>query len=168
MTDARRQIRNGERLDECHPAFRAALRRVLRLVEADGYRPRIQDAYRDPAVQLAAFEAGRSQLRYGLHNVTSAAGRPEALAADVLDDDAPLAPARRYLLRLAIAADQCGLETGIGWGLPTALRRHLDLAIAHREVEATVKLGWDPCHVQIRGVRLRDVIAGYRPTEVRV
>jgi len=166
MLEWQRQVRNGDRLRQCHPAFRAALKRVLHTLEQDGYRPRIQDAYRSPALQATAYAAGRSHVRWSFHNATTADGKPEALAADVLDDDAPLAPGRRYLLALAIAADRYGLETGITWGFEAwpLLRRAIDEAIAARHADAVVKVGWDPCHVQVRGLTLADAQAGHRPT----
>ena len=164
MLEWKRQVRNGERLRECHPVLRAALKRVLHELERDGYRPRIQDAYRSPALQAEAYRTGHSLVRWGFHNATSAEGRPEALAADVLDDEAPLAPSRRYLLALAIAADGHGLQTGITWGLPEMLRRQTEAAIAARTPDAVVRSGGDPCHVEVKGLTLADAQAGLRPS----
>lgn len=164
MLEVARQRRNGDRLHECHPVFRAQLKRVLHDLEADGYRPRIQDAYRSPERQAEAYAAGRTHVRWGFHNATSADGHPEALAADVLDDDAPLAPGRRYLLALAMAADRYGLQTGITWGLAPRLRVAVETAVAQRQVDAEVKIGWDPCHVEVRGVTVQQAKHGDRPT----
>ena len=163
MLDSARQRRNGERLAECHPAFRAALRRVLHDLEADHYRPRIQCAYRSPALQAEAYAAGRSHVQWSYHNATTADGHPDALAADVLDDDAPLAPSRRYLLSLAMVCDRYGLSTGISWGLLPHLRRATLAAVATRMPDADVKIGWDPCHVEVRGLTLAQARAGQRP-----
>jgi hypothetical protein len=151
------------RLQECHPVFRTQLRRVLHDLEQEGDRPRIQDAYRSPQAQQRAAASGHSLLRWGFHNATAPDGTPEALAADVLDDDAPLAPSRRYLLALASAADRYGLETGITWGLGTPLRRAVLAAIAARDYDAPIKLGWDPCHVQVRGISVAQARRGARP-----
>lgn len=165
MLEMARQQRNGTRLHECHPVFRAQLKRVLHDLEADAYRPRIQDAYRSLDAQRAAATSGASLLRWGYHNATTPDGQPDALAADVLDDDAPLAPSRRYLLRLAIAADRYGLSTGIDWGLPRALRRPIWDAIARRDADAVIAhLGWDACHVEVRGVTVAQARRGDRPT----
>lgn len=166
MIEWQRQLRNGDRLRQCHPVFRIALKRVLHTLEQDGYRPRIQDAYRSPELQMAAYASGHSSVRWSFHNATSVTGQPEALAADVLDDDAPLAPGRRFLLALAIAADGQGLQTGITWGLPDALRQAVLQAIAARTPDAVVKIGWDPCHVEVRGLTLAEAREGLRP-EVR-
>jgi hypothetical protein len=69
--------------------------------------------WRSIAAQEAAFAAGHSKLKFGFHNVTGANGRPEALAVDLLDDDAPVNPGKPYLLRLAAAAGDAGLVSGI-------------------------------------------------------
>lgn len=167
MLEWQRQVRNGERVRQCHPVFRQGVKRVLRLLEQDGYRPRIQDAFRSPELQMAAYQAGRSSLVWGFHNATTPDGQPDALAVDILDDEAPLAPSRRFMLALAIAADRCGLETGICWGLPPELRTALRAAIAARTPDAVVKVGWDPCHVQVAGLSVTEARSGQRPVEVR-
>ena len=163
MTDLQRQQRNGERLAECHPPFRDAVRRVLRALEADGYRPRIQCAWRSLEQQQLAYAAGRSHLRWGFHNATTPAGHPDALAVDILDDNAPLAPSRRYCLALACVADRFGLQTGVTWGLVPHLKRATQQAIAARAVDAEVKVGFDPCHVEVRGVTVMQAKRGDRP-----
>ncbi|MEN9627122.1 MAG: hypothetical protein RJA10_348 [Pseudomonadota bacterium] len=163
MNDTARRLRNQQRLQELFPTVAARVAAVIHDLEDEGWRPRIQDAWRSPAAQQAAFEAGHSKLRYGFHNVTGADGRPEALAVDLLDDDAPLNPAKPFLLRLAAAADQAGLATGIRWGLPAPLARAIDAAISLRDWQAAVKIGWDPTHVQATGVTVAQARAGARP-----
>ena len=151
MKETDRQARNAQKLAECEPSFGQLVSGVLQGLEAHGLRPRIQEAWRSPENQLAAFRAGRSKLKFGFHNVTTPDGKPAALAVDILDDDAPLAPGPRYLLMLAAEARARGLETGILWGLPVALQKGVDEALAHQRWDAPVKIGWDPCHVQIVG-----------------
>ena len=87
MTEPARRARNESRLQELFPTFRARIRRVIKRLEDNGLRPRIQDAHRSPEDQLAAFNAGHSKLKFGFHNVTAGDGTPEALAVDMLDDD---------------------------------------------------------------------------------
>lgn len=169
MTDDARDERNRTRLQEAHPAFRAALARVIARLQAQGYRPRIQQCWRSEADQLAAKRSGHSELAWGLHNATSPAGEPEALAADVLDDDAPLAPSLPYLFALARAARAEGLRTGIDWGLPAPIRASLQAAITQNipwENSVSGKpgpIGWDPQHVQWDGISIADAKAGARP-----
>jgi len=165
MDEAARRQRNKQRLGECFPAFRTHLDRVLKALEADGFRPRIQDAFRSIQDQLVAFNSGTSKLKFGFHNVTGAGGTKEALAADVLDDNKPLAPGTRYLLALAQAARAHGLETGILWNLPSALARGVEAALAAGNLAAPVKVGFDPTHVQVTGMTVTEARAGVRPPD---
>lgn len=164
MKETARRQRNLVRLQELHPAFRARVADAIGELEAEGWRPRIQLAWRAPAEQRAAHGAGHTRLTFGLHNISGADGRPEALAADLVDDDAPHAPGKPFLLRLAAAAEHAGLTTGIRWGLPAALARAIDTAITDREWQAPVKIGWDPTHLQPRGLSVAQARAGGRPT----
>lgn len=166
MNDQTRRRRNHDRLQQLNPHFAARVAAVIDELESEGWRPRIQDAWRSPQDQRAAWEAGHTRHRFGFHNLTGPDGRPDALAADLLDDDAPLNPGRPYLLRLAAAAQGQGLETGIRWGLPRALAAAIDLAIACREWNAAVKLGWDPLHLQPGGLTVAQARAGARPPAV--
>lgn len=163
MNEAARLQRNADRMKQLHPNFARRLDEVIAALEAQGLRPRIQDAWRSPEEQRKAFEAGHSKLLFGFHNVTAADGRPEALAVDLLDDDAPLAPGRPYLLKLAAAAGDAGLTTGIRWGLAQKLRTAIDLAIETQAWEAPVKVGWDPLHVEPTGITVAQARAGMRP-----
>lgn len=126
-------------------------------------RPRIQDAWRSPQDQLIAFNTGHSKLKYGFHNVTGASGAKESLAVDMLDDDHPAQEGSAYLLHLAAAAESEGLVTGIRWGLPQSLSNAIDAAIASKNWNAPVKVGWDPSHVQPTGITPGQAKAGTRP-----
>lgn len=148
MNEQERQQRNTERLQELNAGFRARLQGVLTALELHGLHPRIQDAWRSPQAQLDAWRHGFSKLRFGFHNVTDANGKPAALAADVLDNDAPITASSAYLLQLAAAAEQAGLHTGIRWGLPNEMAKAIDAAIARKDWHAKVKIGWDPTHVE--------------------
>jgi hypothetical protein len=67
MQEPRRLERNRDRLAECHAVFAEALRGVIEDMEQQGFRPRIQDAWRSPEEQLEAFNSGHSELRFGFH-----------------------------------------------------------------------------------------------------
>jgi hypothetical protein len=164
MIEAERKSRNAQRLSECWPAFAARLNRVIQRLEEQGVRPRIQDAWRSPEEQLIAFNSGHSKLKYGFHNVTGANAAKEALAVDLLDDDAPLLPSTRYVLLLAAVARVESLETGILWGLPKALHAGVESALAVGDFDRPVKIGWDPCHVQPTVIRPSEAKAGVRPS----
>jgi hypothetical protein len=163
MEEAAREARNAQRLLTLYPTFAARLVRVIKRLERAGLRPRIQDAWRSPADQLVAFNSGHSKLRFGFHNVTSDDGRPEALAVDLLDDDAPISPGRAYVLQLAAAAEAEGLTTGVRWGVPAAMRRAIDNAIASKDWKASVKIGWDPLHVEPIGISVKEAKLKKRP-----
>ena len=163
MNEKARKARNEQRLAELFPTFRARMAVVIAALENKGIRPRIQDGWRSPADQLKAFETGHSKLKFGFHNVTSAGGKPESLAVDMLDDDSPLAPGKPYLLQLAAASQKAGLITGVRWGVPKALVEAIDAAIKAEDWNANVKVGWDPTHVQPTDVTVAEAKAGKRP-----
>lgn len=162
MTEALRLARNRELLRQCHPAFKAQLAKVILALQANGWRPRLQCTWRHADDEDMAFNSGHSEVRWGYHNATAADGTPEALAGDLLDDNAPLHPHRDYLLALARAARPQGLRTGILWGLPANMRRVVDGAI-RSGTEWTGPIGWDPCHVETTAVTLAEAKAGRRP-----
>ena len=163
MTEKQRLARNSQRLTELFPTFAKRLAAVIRDLEKQGLRPRIQDAWRSPEDQLAAYNSGHSKLRFGFHNVTGKDGTKEALAVDLLDDDHPAAEGRLYLLHLAAAAEKRGLSTGIRWGLPQKLRDAIDAAIGASNWNAPVKVGWDPTHVEPVGITPAQAKSGARP-----
>jgi LysM repeat protein len=164
MKEADRLARNTQRLTEMFDDMAPVVRRVLNRMEAQKFRPRIQAAWRSKEDQLLAFQGGTSQVKFGFHNVTGVGGAKESLACDVLDDDHPLGPATKYLLALAIAARAEGLETGILWSLKPALQAGVEAAIAARDIDRPVKVGFDPTHIQPVGITIAQAKAGKRPT----
>jgi len=163
MNEAARKQRNQQRLTECFPKFGERVKAVVADMEGQGFRPRIQDAFRTIADQLKAFKDGTSRVKFGFHNITGANGRPEALAVDLLDDDNPLDPPREYLIKLAATAEKHGLQTGIFFGLPQVLRQGLSQAIADLNFSSRVKIGFDPTHVEVTGISIAEARAGARP-----
>lgn len=163
MQESARLQRNKDRLAELYPTFRNRIRQVIQELEKDGFRPRIQQAWRSREEQRIAFESGHSKLLFGFHNVTGDNETPEALAVDLLDDDNPLNPRREYLLRLAAAAGKRTATTGLRWGLPENLRNAIDAAIAAMDWRAAIKVGWDPCHVEPTDLTVVQAREGKRP-----
>ena len=164
MKEQARLERNEQRLTECFPIYGAQVRKTLDQLEAEGFRPRIQDAWRSVEDQLKAFNKGVSQTKFGFHNATGGGGAKEALACDILDDDNPLTPRTSYLLALARAARANGLSTGILWGLKPPLVAGVEAALAAGDLQAPVKVGWDPCHVEVVGLSTTRVKRGERPS----
>lgn len=163
MLEAERKQRNYLKLQECHPALRVRLAAVLSELESAGLRPRIQEAWRSPQDQLAAYNNGKSRVKFGFHNVTGPGGVKEALAADVWDDDRPTNTKTDFMLRLAAAAEKQGLITGIRWDLSESRAKLIDDAIAAKNWKAPVWVGWDPLHVEVTGITIQEAQAGKRP-----
>ncbi len=161
MTEADRLTRNVEKLAECDRGFRNRLATVIGQLQSQGYRPRIQEAWRSPAAQLAAFHAGHSHVPWGFHCATGPEGEPQALAADVLDDDFPENPRREYLLALTRTARNRGLTTGIDWGMLPPMKAALNAALATGAAWPHA-LGWDPTHVECTGITIAEAQAGKR------
>lgn len=164
MNETARKQRNQQRLKECFPKFAQRVDAVIKDLEAQGFRPRIQDANRSIADQLKAFNNGFSKVRFGFHNITGANGKPEALAVDLLDDDKPLSPSRKYIILLAEAAQAHGLHPGSFFGLPQALRAGLSKAIQDHNFDTKIKIGFDPTHIEVTGISIEEAKAGKRPT----
>lgn len=164
MNETARKQRNQQRLTECFPKFAQRVEAVINDLEAQGFRPRIQDAHRSIEDQLKAFKNGFSKVKFGFHNVTGANGKPESLAVDLLDDDKPLSPSRRYIILLAEAAQAHGLHPGSFFGLPAPLRKGLTKAIQDHNFDSNVKIGFDPTHIEASGISIAQARAGERPT----
>jgi hypothetical protein len=163
MDEANRRARNDSMLGELYPAFRVRVQALLKALENDGYRPRIQEAWRSVADQLADYQAKRSAVQYGFHNVTSADGTKESLAADIYDDDNPVSPNPDYILHLAAEAQSNDLISGVRWGLSDEDSALIDVALANKNWDAKVKIGWDPLHVQVTGMTIQEAKQGKRP-----
>lgn len=167
MTDADRFQRNRELIGQCYPPFGRCVSRIIAQMQAWGWRPRIQCAWRDPKDQQTAFLTHHSEVAWSYHNAT-ANGKPDALAVDLLDDDHPLNSNLQYSVELARAARAQGCETGILWDLDTADEMRLNLIIEGRPDFTTigpdVKLGFDPTHIQPAKFSLDQARAGERPT----
>lgn len=164
MNETARKQRNQQRLTECFPKFAARVAAVIKDLEDQGFRPRIQDAHRSIEDQLKAFQGGFSKVKFGFHNVTGANGKSESLAVDLLDDDKPLSPSRKYIILLAEAAQKHGLHPGSFFGLPAALKKGLNKAIEEHNFSTQVKIGFDPTHIEATGLSIAEAKAGKRPT----
>jgi uncharacterized protein YvpB len=163
MNEADRKQRNSIKTNELHPTIRPRMEAVLRELESYGYRPRIQEAWRSPKDQLAAYNAGTSKIKYGFHNVTNPDGTKEALAADVWDDDRPFTAKTHFMLHLLAAAEKNGLTTGIRWSLSDNRIKLIEDAIAQEDWKRPVWVGWDPLHVEVTGLTVQEAEAGKRP-----
>jgi hypothetical protein len=163
MLEKDRTARNQQMLTEMYPAFRTRVQAVLKELEGYGLRPRIQEAWRSPQAQMDAFRSGHSQVMYGFHNVTAADGTKEALAADIIDDNNPTSLNLPFILHLLAAAENNDLTTGVYWNLSAEKVAAIHAAIATKNWNAKVHIGWDPLHVEVEGITTQDAKAGKRP-----
>jgi hypothetical protein len=170
MQEQARKDHNTQRLGECFPGFAARVRKVIADMEAENFRPRIQDGYRTPADQLKAFNSGNSLVRFGFHNVTGPEGQKEALAVDLLDDDHPVESSRPYVIRLAAIAERHGLNSGIYFfkgkispARKEVLRAAVRQAVAAQDFDPKIVIGFDPTHIEATGLTIAQAAAGKRP-----
>lgn len=164
MNDTDRQKRNEEKLTELHPWMRQRVIGLLVDLEHHGWKPRIQDAWRSPEDQLKAFNSGHSKLKYGYHNVTGPGGVKESFACDILrEDDSVLKAEKEYCIALAHYAKKQGLATGIVWGMPQAIALATMRAVAQLDLNANVKISWDPTHCEPSDPWLAKLQGGWRP-----
>lgn len=168
MKEPARLERNKQRLTECFPTFAARVAQVTAEMEAQGFRPRIQDAHRTVAQQLINFEKGTTTVKFSFHNVTGDGGKPEALAVDLLDDDHPLENVpRQYLITLASVAQKHGLRSGIFFFKkepPPGTRQKLKAAVDSLDFDPHITIGFDPTHLEPAGITIAEAKAGKRPT----
>lgn len=163
MTDEQRQRRNAACLQELFPTFRDRIAGIIAVLEQQGLRPRIQEAWRSREEQLRRFRAGDTTVKFGLHNVTGKNGAKEALAVDLLDDDAPDMSSPRYLLMLAAAARWHGCQTGILLDLPEAAHGQVVNAIDRGRFDLPVRVGRAPTYVAPLGITAPEARHGKRP-----
>jgi hypothetical protein len=167
MQEPARIARNKERLTECFPSFAARVAAVIADMEAQGFRPRIQDARRTAAQQQADIDAGTTTVTFSFHMVTGANGKPEALAVDMLDDDHPVGPVpRKYLITLASVAQKHGLNSGIHFFKkepPPGTREKVQATIDSLNFSEHVVIGFDPTHLEPTGITIAQARAGQRP-----
>ncbi len=165
MLEKDRIARNQQMLSEMYPTFRTRVEAALKELEGYGLRPRIHEAWRSPQAQMEAYRSGRSQIMYGFHNATSATGAKEALAADIIDDNNPTSINLPYVLHLIAAAENNGLTTGVYWNLSDEKVAAIHTALATKNWNAKVHIGWDPMHVEVEGITTQEAKAGKRPYE---
>ena len=161
MNDFDRQARNVARLAECHAIFANRVRLLINALEVEGWRPRIQDAWRSPVMQLQLLKEGTTRRSWGFHNATRADGTPDSLAVDLLDDDSPKDSRMSYCIALARQARLWQLDTGILWGLDERHIRAVEDAIQGGPLPA--ERGWDPTHVEPDDISENEARSGKRP-----
>jgi hypothetical protein len=148
LGDSQRQIANEGRLTTCDASFAASVRAVIHDLESCGFKPWVAESWRSPKDQVQAFTLGRSEVKFGFHNVVGLRREPRAFAVDLIDAPGANAPSQEYALRLSSVAHRYSLTTGILWGLNNRERRVVGMAIEGPRIDQRLKIGWDPCHLE--------------------
>jgi hypothetical protein len=148
LSESQRRLTNEDRLAKCDASFAAKVRAVIVDLESSGFRPWVAESWRSPKLQVQAFTLGHSQVKFGFHNVVGSRREPRAFAVDLIDTPGANAPSQAYALRLSSIAHHYNLNTGILWGLSHQQRRLVGQAVEALHVYRSVKIGWDPCHLE--------------------
>lgn len=164
--EAIRHQRNAEGLAKMVPSMRPKVAAIIRDMESHGKYPVINaDVWRSPARQAQLKAQGFSKVSYSFHTVTGKGNKPESCAADIACFYKGWGVTPDFWLLLAASARTHQLETGVKWGLKPYDRLRIDAAIARRDWNAKLPLGWDTAHVQPTSgtLTLGQARAGRRP-----
>ena len=164
--EARRISQNNSNLAKMSPTMRTKIRAVLSDEEKAGYKPIIDNAvWRSKAEQLALYRKGYSKVTFSFHNASTAQGKADSLAADIVDQRwgwTGMTP-KSYWLVQARSARVHGLYSGTHFGLSSANKKKLDAALDARNFGFVGPIGWDPAHVEPTGITLGQARKGIRP-----
>lgn len=163
MDEQTRLKLNRERLELLHPTIRTKVKAVLMDMQGHQLRPVLASStFRSPAEQLKLYNTGRSKVKWGFHCAVSPTGKPESLAADIIDADLGWNASQRFWLMLGSSAMAHGMTWGGLWGLPDSIERGLLKAISDKVWDKPVKLGWDVAHIETKRVTIAEAKAGKR------
>ena len=165
MDDLARSKRKDDMLAQCNPVFANRVKLVYDALEAEGWRPRLQDAWRSQAETLRLYKLRLTSVKWSFHNALNEHGKPDSLAVHVFDDDAPnpASPSLKFIMRLCYHARRNKLQTGITFGLLNNTRLGLLEAIDSGETDWEGKIGWDSCHLEVAGISIAQARQGVRP-----
>ncbi len=165
MTRGERQARNYMLLQRITPGLRLKVQAILRDLEGHDDQPLIDGGvWRSPAEQMQKYKLGYSKVKWSFHNATTRDGKPDALACDITDARFAWESPLSFWLRLAASAQAHGMESGIYWGLKAAQRATIINAIRLRQwTPGNISRGWDPAHIQVKGISLMRARFGARP-----
>ncbi|MDJ0277533.1 peptidoglycan-binding protein [Sphingomonas sp. 2R-10] len=75
-----------KKLTSLESGFRRKIVEVIRLLKAEGFRPRIVFGWRSVAKQQELFRRGVTKVRFSFHNAQTPQGVPNAWAVDLVDE----------------------------------------------------------------------------------
>lgn len=139
---------------EVDPLLREKALTIRRRLRALGWTPCIPrgSGWRSRTEQALKVAAGYSKTFRSKHCRTDAAGGRAARAVDIVPAYWGWEPPKAYWYLLGWLAEEEGLRWGGYWGLNPGERARLQKVIHEREQEQifySVRLGWDPAHVEL-------------------
>lgn len=165
VAEAERTRLNGLRLRLVATSLRPRIMDLLHRLETRGYHPLIaEDVWRSPERQRQLHREGRSKMAWSFHCATNPDGTPGSLAVDIVDAGLGWGAGRAFWIALGAAARTEGLNWGGTFGLNAepALKARLDQALRELDADPSIKLGWDPAHVEAKDLSLSEAWAGAR------
>ena len=163
MNEEARKKQNREMLSRVDKSIRGAVSAVLKDLEKQGQRPLIdKGVWRSPKEQEEKFKKGFSKVRWGFHCATTPAGKPDSLAADIVDANKFWNASREFWLRLGASAIAHDLGWGGFFGLPSRMKAGLRAELLHKNFKSPAKLGWDTAHIETTRVTIAQAKAGKR------
>ena len=163
MNEARRKQQNKDMLLRIDKTIRPAVAAVIADLERQGQRPLIdRGVWRSPAEQLEKFKHGFSKVKWGYRCATTKDGKPDSLAADIVDANKMWNASREFWLRLGASALKHKLGWGGYFGLPKAMKESLGAELARKKFDSPAKLGWDVAHVETTRVTIAEAKSGKR------
>jgi hypothetical protein len=163
MNEEARKKQNRDMLLKVDKTIRGAVSAVLADLEKQGQRPLIHtDVWRSPKVQEEKFKQGFSKLRWGFHCATTPDGKPDSLAADIIDANKAWNASHEFWLRLGASAIAHDLGWGGFFGLPASMKAGLRSELQHKNFKSPAKLGWDVAHCETTRVTIAAAKAGKR------
>jgi hypothetical protein len=173
MNPEKRTTLNQERIILVDESIRAKVQAIITNLESQHLDPIIAaDVFRSPQKQLELFGRGVTKVKWGFHCATTKDGKPGSLAADIVHADKGWNVKPEFWLQLGKAAFDAGLHWGGFFGLSPNLTKILTIAFNYGDPVSyfkqqgvpieRVKLGWDPAHVEVKGLSIVDAKAGIR------
>jgi hypothetical protein len=168
MTEAQRNSLNQQRLQKISPTIRNQVARCLATLEHYGHRPLIaREVYRTPQKQLELYRTGRSKANWGYHCATTPDGKPDSLAADIIDCEKGWNASREFWATLGYAAYHNGLGWGGLWIKETRVRQATADYVSQKQnagqqVPDRLRFGWDAAHVETKRVTISEAARGLR------
>jgi len=98
--------------------FRVKVNAVIKVLQEEGFKPKIFYGWRSTAVQLDLYNKKHSKMKFSFHNATQKNGVPNAYAADIIDSRyawSEKPETKKFWQALGKAAKEQGLYWGGDW-----------------------------------------------------